>query len=54
MYNVLWEVNTVVMMVWQTKVGRSMKIDANTKQYCYRAIILMTTDVLGSQTFTQN
>ena len=45
MYNVLWEVNTVVMMVWQTKVGRSMKIDANTKQYCYRAIILMTTDV---------
>ena len=54
MYKVLWEVNSVVMMGWQTKVGRSMKSDANTKQYCYRTIILMTTDVFGSPTLTQN
>ena len=38
----------------QTKVGWSKRNHANTKQYCYRVITSLTTDVLGSQTLTQN
>ena len=52
--HIIWQVNTVVIMGWQTKVGRSKRNDANTKQYCYREITLMITDGLGSQTLIQN